>query len=273
MEITTILGIALVFIFTVVSIFWGGGEISSYIDMPSVFIVVGGVLAATVATYPIGVLKDLIKVISNAFKTKNMNLNEDIEMIIKLANIVRREGVLALEDTANTTEDPFLKKGLNLVVDGANPELVKSILETDLSFLQERHSMNQSVLLQMSAYSPAFGMIGTLVGLINLLKNMSDTASLGPAMSVALVTTFYGTLLANGVFTPLAKKLKKMSDDEVLRGQMILEGILSINDGENPRIIKDKLTAFLSRSQLEAGGKKGAGQGEAAFSERAEREE
>jgi len=226
------------------------GDLSLFWDKASVFIVVGGVIASTIISYPMGVLKNLIKTIGIAFKQNKVDLNKDLELIINLANIARREGILQLEETVSTMDDPFIKKGVMLIIDGADPELVQKVMETEIDFISERHSQGQAVLLQMSSYSPAFGMIGTLIGLINMLADLNDMASLGGNMAVALVTTFYGSVLANMVFTPLAKKLGAMSSDEILRKQMALEGMLSIQDGENPRIIREKLNAFLSQSQL-----------------------
>lgn len=222
-----------------------------YVDPASIFVVFGGVICSTVASYPVSTLKDTIKAISIAFKKADVDLTKDIEMVIEVANVARREGILALEETVSNMDDPFLQKGIMLIVDGSDPELVRGIMETELSFINERHSSSQAVLLQMSSFSPAFGMIGTLIGLINMLGSLSDMASLGPNMAVALVTTFYGVILANLIFIPLAKKLKVMGDDEYLRKELVLEGILSIQDGENPRIIREKLNAFLSNSQLE----------------------
>lgn len=197
------------------------------------------------------VLKNLVKVIGEAFKAKNFDLSKDLDTIINIANIARREGILALEEAVADMDDPFLKKGIMLIVDGSDPELVRSIMETELDFISDRHSQGQAVLLQMSSYSPAFGMIGTLIGLINMLAQLSDMDSLAGNMAIALVTTFYGSAMANMIFTPLAKKLGIMSSEEYLRKELILEGILSIQDGENPRVIREKLNAFLSHSQLQ----------------------
>lgn len=243
------------------------GDLGGFIDGGSIFIVFGGLLGATIASYPLHVLKNLIKVIGTAFKAKKVDLSQDVDNIINIANIARREGILALEENVNQMDDPFLKKGVMLIVDGSDPELVRSIMETELDFIRERHSQGQAVLLTMSAYSPAFGMIGTLIGLINMLAKLDDPSTLGSGMAIALVTTFYGSFLANVVFTPLAKKLGVMSDEEYLRKELVLEGILSIQDGENPRIIREKLNAFLSRSQLRDYESKTGGNSEAASKE------
>lgn len=251
MEIMTIGGFVLGVVCLVVSILLSG-SIMDYWDPASVFVVVGGVAASTMICYPLSTLKGLVKVIGLAFKAQSADFAQDIDMIIDIANVARREGILALEETIENSEDVFLKKGIMLIIDGSDPELVRSIMETELAFISERHSSWQAVLLTMSSMSPAYGMIGTLIGLINMLQNLSDMDSLGPNMGTALITTFYGCILANLIFTPLAKKLAVFSNEEYLRKEMILEGILSIQDGENPRIIREKLNAFLSRSQLEA---------------------
>lgn len=253
MEITTIIGMVSGMACIIITIVLSG-SLGDYWDPASVFIVFGGVIGATVASYPMSTLKSLVKVIANAFRAKKVNLVEDVDMIINIANVARREGILALEETVSGYDDAFLKKGIMLIIDGSDPELVRSIMETELDFVKERHSQGQAVLLSMSSFSPAFGMAGTLVGLINMLKKLDDMASLGPNMAVALVTTFYGVILANLFFTPMAKKLKVMDDEEYLRKELVLEGILSIQDGENPRIIREKLNAFLSNSQISAAG-------------------
>ena len=249
MEKTTIIGISAGFACILISILLGG-DLVSFWNLPSVFIVFGGVIASTIVSYPGKMLKSLKTVYSMAFKEKHIDLNEDIELIIKIANVARREGLLALENAVGEVENPFLQKGIMLIVDGADGELVKNILETEISFIQERHTQGQNIITSMASYSPAYGMIGTLVGLINMLKNLSDSSTLGPSMSVALITTLYGVVLANLVFTPIAKKLKIMSDSEALQKELYMEGLLSIQDGENPRIIKDKLTAFISRQDI-----------------------
>jgi len=260
LEITTIVGIIGAFACIIISILIPGAALMDYADAASVFVVLGGVIFCTIACYPLSTLKGLMKVISLAFKSKKDDVLNDIDMIIDIANVARRSGILALEEKVEGMDDPFLKKGIMLVVDGSDPELVRSILETELDFMSTRHSSGQAILLQMSSFSPAFGMIGTLIGLINMLGNLSDMESLGPNMAVALVTTFYGVILANAVFTPLAKKLKAQGDTEYLRKLVILEGILSIQDGENPRVIREKLLAFLSTAlQKEANERENSG--------------
>jgi chemotaxis protein MotA len=234
LEKTTVIGISAGFACILISILLGG-ELGTYFNIPSLFVVLGGTIASTIVAYP---------------GKMHIDLNEDIDLIIKVANVARREGLLALEDAVGEVENPFLQKGIMLIVDGADGELVKNILETEISFIQERHTQGQNIINSMAAFAPAYGMIGTLIGLINMLKNLSDPATLGPSMAIALITTFYGVVLANLVFTPISKKLKVQSDNEALQKELYMEGLLSIQDGENPRIIKDKLTAFISRRDI-----------------------
>ena len=265
MDMTTLIGIAAGFICVIISLFQGGNPMN-FVSRSSVFIVFGGVLCATFASFPLERHINLVKALRSVFRKDETDINDDVEMLINLANIARREGILALEDSANESAEPFLKKGIMLIVDGSDPDLIKGIMETELAFIKERHAENRAILDAMAAYAPAFGMIGTLIGLINMLQSLTDMASLGPNMSVALITTFYGSMLANLVFVPLSKKLKAVGNREYLRKEMILEGLLSIQNGENPRVIKEKLNAFLSRAQLNknrsAAGKKGEGEPE-----------
>ena len=249
MEISTIIGIVAGFFFICISILFNG-ELGSFLNWPSVLIVFGGTFAATVVAYPSTILRSLVDVYKNAFKKKDIDLHKDINLIISIANIARKEGLLALENSIEEMEDPFLKKGIMLIVDGADTELVKSVLNTEVYFIQERHTQGQAVINSMATYAPAFGMAGTLIGLINMLKDLSDYDALGPGMATALVTTFYGVLLANLVFSPIAKKLKVQSDKEILQKELFIEGLLSVQEGENSRIIKDKLTSFVSQREI-----------------------
>jgi chemotaxis protein MotA len=169
-----------------------------------------------------------------------------IDTIVQLANTARKEGVLALEESATNMGDQFLKKGIMLIVDGTDPELVKGIMETELSYTDERHSGISSFYENMASYGPSWGMIGTMIGLIIMLGALDDVDTLGPSMSIALITTFYGCILANFMFNPIASKLKDISKEEILFRTVMVEGMLSIQAGENPRIIEEKLKSFLA---------------------------
>ncbi len=251
MELTTIIGI-LTGVVCIGASMLMQGSLGAFFDLGSIFIVVGGTIASTIVSYRGKSLKLLKTVYTRAFKKIDIDLKQDIEMIINIANVARREGLLALEDTMSDIDNPFLKKGIMLIVDGTDTELIKNILETEVYFIQSRHAQGQAMINSMAAYAPAYGMIGTLIGLIVMLKNLSDSDALGPGMATALITTFYGVILANLVFTPIAKKLKSQSDMEMLQKELYIEGLLSIQEGENPRIIRDKLNSFVARHEIEA---------------------
>jgi chemotaxis protein MotA len=181
---------------------------------------------------------------------------ELIERIVGFAETARREGILALEQAIEDGDDIFLSSGVRLAVDGTEPDLIMDILETELQFVEERHKQGQEIIANMGNAAPAFGMIGTLIGLVIMLKNMDDPAAIGPGMAIALLTTMYGAIMANILFGPVSAKLKIYSQKEVLAKRMIIEGIMSIQSGDNPRIVEHKLSVFLSpkvRPQSEEG--------------------
>lgn len=230
---------------------WGiykSGDISAYLDIRSIIITLGGTIASTITSFPIRDIGNVLKVAKNAFVHTETSLDQVIIDIITLANIARKEGLLSLEEYADNLDDEFLSKGIMLIVDGTEPDLVRNIMETELLYLEERHANGQRLFETAASYAPAFGMIGTLIGLINMLRTIDDPSTIGPNMSVALVTTFYGVVLANVVFLPLARKLKARNNEEILAKELIVEGLLSIQAGENPRIIEEKLKTFIPPS-------------------------
>lgn len=265
MDIASIVGFVGGIGFIVASIIMNGGvsALPPYVNWPSVMITFGGAISAVLIATPLDKFITGMKSIKFVFKTEDLNTSSVIAKIIDLANIARKEGLLALEEAAQSMDDKFLQKGILLIVDGTDPELVRSILETELAFIEGRHSESQNVWAVFSAQGPAWGMIGTLLGLIELLKHMEDTASLGANMSIALITTLYGSLLSNLVCTPVMFKLKSRSADEVLLKEVMIEGMLSIQAGENPRIIEEKLKAFLSPTLRGGMTNEDAGAGEA----------
>ena len=202
-----------------------GGSIILFLDLPSALIVGGGTMGATLLNYPIVEVVGVIKVVQKAFLH-----------------------ILSLEQKAMSIEDEFLKKVIGLAVDGTEPEYIKEIMQTEIEYITERHRTGAGIFDTMGSYAPAFGMIGTLIGLINMLAHMDDPSSIGPSMSIALVTTLYGAFLANLIFLPIAGKLKERSSSEVLLKELCVEGIMSIQSGDNPRIVEGKLKAFLSPS-------------------------
>ncbi len=245
MDIATIIGAVTAFALVLMAIFLGSGLVI-FIDIPSLAIVVGGVIGITLINYP---LSDLIKVMSVGLKTLFPSRTDPvgyIEDLVKFSGMARKEGILALEDAAAGVKNSYLKNGLKLAIDGLENQEIKAILGTEIQKLEERHKLGAEIFTSMGNYGPAMGMIGTLIGLVQMLQSMSDPSSIGPAMAVALLTTFYGSVMANMLFIPLAGKLKNSSTKETLVKELIMEGILSISNGDNPRVVEQKLHSFIA---------------------------
>ena len=243
MDLATILGMVVSFGMIMAALFAGGSP-TLFVDLPSVFIVVGGTLGATLTHYPLGTVIRIGAVIRKTMVSKLPASNLIIDQFMDYANRARREGILALEPIIKTIDDPYLRKGLQLTVDGLEPEAIQNIMETEINTTEGRHEVGVELLSALAGYSPALGMIGTVIGLVQMLRNMEDPSSIGPAMAVALITTFYGVILANLLFLPLKGKLKHRSKEEILIMEMQMEGVLGISRGENPRIIMEKLSSF-----------------------------
>ena len=246
MDISTVIGLVGGIVCIIISMFCTGGTPKDFWDVSSVFIVFGGTIGALMISYPLPKLVEGLKTIKYAFRKQEIDPTEVIKKINDLALSARKEGLLALEEIAQNMDDPFLQKGVLLIVDGTDAELLRSILETEIAFVENRHKDNQKVWETMAEPGPAWGMIGTLIGLIVMLGALNDPSTLGPKMAVALITTFYGSLIANFIATPISNKLKLNSSDEILHKQVMVEGLLSIQAGENPRVIEEKLKAFLA---------------------------
>lgn len=232
----------------------------SFLHAPSALITFGGAIGAVLAMYPIQEFVSALKSFLLIFKMPKSNEVETIKSIIDLSNLARREGLLALEESANALDDEFMKKGVMLIVDGTDPELVRSILEAELINIDTRHQNNIGFWKNLGAMGPAWGMIGTLIGLILMLKDLSDPDSIGPNMAVALITTLYGSILANWLCSPVANKLSRQNDIEIKLKEVVIEGILSIQAGENPRVIEEKLKSFMSPDDRKEFGDEGGGQ-------------
>jgi len=245
MDLTTIIGLIAGASIIVLGI-QQGGSVVTFFNLPSVLIVVGGTAAAVIVNYPINDLVGVISVVRKTIFSKTLPVTETIATLVSFAERARREGILALERHMEEIDDEFLAKGIQLAVDGTEPELMRNILTTELDYLEKRHANGQSIFATAGALAPAFGMIGTLIGLVLMLQTMQDPSTIGPKMAVALITTFYGAVLANLVFIPLTGKLKRRSDEEILIKEMMIEGILSIQSGDNPRIVEQKLISFIS---------------------------
>lgn len=246
MDIASIIGIVLGLFMLVFGILSNGASIMDYVDVASAIITFGGAFASTLTSHTMQDFISGIKGITLAFKVPVINTSEMIKNIIDLSNVARKEGLLSLEEAAADLDEPFLKKGILLVVDGTDPDLVRAILETELISVEARHKKVINFWDTLANLGPAWGMIGTLVGLVNMLNNMNDPSVIGPAMAVALITTLYGSLLANWLATPVANKLRVNNEAEIQQKEVMIEGLLSIQAGENPRVIEEKLKSFLA---------------------------
>ncbi len=251
MDLASVIGISLAVILVIGGILTGG-EASAFINLPSLLITVGGTLGSVIMANPMDRIKNLGKVTKIAFFSQTPDMVSLVQTIVSFAEKARREGLLALEADAGDLDDEFLAKSIQLVVDGTDPELVKAILDTEISVLEERHAANKGMFDTMAELFPAFGMLGTLIGLIAMLRNLDDPGSLGPGMAVALITTFYGSFMANIVAIPISAKLAARSSEETVVRELMVEGVLAIQAGENPRIVEEKLKVFLPPEQRKA---------------------
>lgn len=244
MDIATLIGLLLGVACIVMAILLGG-SFMAYVDGPSMLIVLGGATAATMTAFPLGRFLKLPKVCARALLTKPVDPAKLIAQIVELAEVARRDGILALENMTDQMEEPFLVSGLRMAVDGTDPEVIQAVMETELENLMERHDAGRGMLEALGKYAPAFGMIGTLIGLVAMLANMDDPAKIGAGMAAALITTLYGALVANIMFLPMADKLAARSAEEVLSKTIIIQGVMAIQSGDNPRNVEAKLMTFL----------------------------
>ena len=252
-DLSTRLGFILGTIVIFIGMVWGQSSIKAglltFWDVASVFITVFGSFFSTLIAVPFSTMKQLPSAIKNAFVIKQMPANDTIKLFVEISQKARREGLLSLEDDLEGIKDEFLKNGLQMVVDGIEPETIRDILELEIDEMETRHNGPITLLRLWSGFAPAYGMIGTLIGLIQMLKNLQDQSSLGPSMAVALITSFYGSVMANFLFSPLATKLEMKSNEEAESKSMMIEGILSVQSGVNPRIVEDKLKAYLPTAE------------------------
>lgn len=263
MDIASIIGfvacLALI-IFGIVTGEDGFAAMKNFIHAQSAIITFGGAFCCILASNSMSDFFGGLKSIKMVFKTPTLDTPKIINKIIELSNVARKEGLLSLEEAAADLDDPFLKKGILLIVDGTDPELVRAIMETELSSIEGRHKAKIGFWQDLAAMGPAWGMIGTLIGLINMLQNLSDPSAIGPNMSTALITTLYGSMLANWICTPVATKLKSNNDAEAMTKEIMIEGLLSIQAGENPRVIEEKLKSFLAPKERAGSGTEEGGE-------------
>ncbi len=237
------------FVIAIVLVFYGmisGGSLKLFYDVPSLAITVGGSFGALLMSYPLNEIKRFVKVAAQAFKEDGTSKIDNIALFVNLSKKARRDGLLSLEEDIQEIDNEFVKKGLNMIVDGIEPESIREIMTLEIKELEKRHEDAASMFTTWGAYAPAMGMIGTLIGLIQMLANLSDADNLASGMGKALITTFYGSMLANLVVLPIAGKLNYKTAREVNEMEMMIEGVLSIQSGINPRVIEDKMIVYLS---------------------------
>lgn len=262
MDIATIIGVVSGLAFVIGTILMGSG-LGLFINIPSILIVGGGTIAATLIAYPLADFLTVIGVTIKVFMFKIENKEDIIKQLVEISNKARKGGLLSIEGDIKSIKEPFLGKALQMTVDGVGTDVIAAIMQKQISLIQRQHKIGYSIYGSMGAYAPAFGMVGTLIGLVQMLASLDDPSTIGPKMAVAMITTFYGAVAANLFFIPMSDKLKMRSEEEITNMSLMFEGVMSIREGEHPRLMEDKLNVYLS-----VGGakdkSKGKGKGDAA---------
>lgn len=254
MDFATIIGIISGLGLVVWAILSNSG-LEIFINIPSLAVVFGGTIAATFIAYPINEVLRVLAILKKAFFSKYDKPGGQIKEMVEISTTARRHGILALDKELSKVKDKFLKKGLQLVVDGIQGVMIHNVLQLEMDNIWKRHQLGHQLFKDMATFAPAFGMIGTLIGLVQMLADLSNPGSIGPKMAVALITTFYGSVFANLLFLPISIKLKRRSQQEAMRMQLIIEAIKSIRLGDNPRFMEEKLTKFLSQAERQKNSK------------------
>ena len=255
MDIATIIGFVGGAALIVMSVLTSGGSIMGIIDIPSVFMTIGGSYMAISIMAPVSKAVGVFKIVGKSFKIPDFGEKTLISKLMDLSNKARREGILALEDGLDDLDDAFMRNGLRLVVDGTDGAVIRTIMENEMSQCEARHMEWVNIINQWAGFAPGFGMMGTVLGLIGMLNNLEDKSSLGPNMAVALITTLYGSMMANWILTPMGQNLIAQNSMEMRSKEMVIEGVLAIQAGENPRIMGQKLLTYLdpvTRKAIEA---------------------
>ena len=250
MDIGTIFGLLGTW-FLIMWAMMSGGGLGIFIDIPSMVMVGGGTITVVILCFPMQYVKSFAKTLKKGFFNKAVSANKLIEDLVSYAEVARRDGILSLENVTKDLDDTFLVNGIQMAVDGTDPELIEQIMNTELDNLVDRHDTGKAILDSMGKYAPAFGMIGTLVGLVIMLQNMDDPSKIGPGMAVALLTTMYGAVIANAFAMPLSDRLARRSAEEVMLKTITMKGVMAIQSGDNPRIVEQKLRTFLPPSARE----------------------
>ncbi len=255
MDIASIIGVVLGIALVLGSILLGSG-LGIFINLPSMLIVVGGTFAATLIAYPLKEALTVVGVTTKVFMFKIEDAEKLIEQLVAISEKARKNGLLSIEGDIADTKDPFFAKALQMTVDGVKTVDMMAIMQKQINLTQKEHKTGYSMFGAMGAYAPAFGMVGTLIGLVQMLANLDDPSTIGPKMAVAMITTFYGALLANLFFIPMSDKLKLRSEEELTNMSLLYEGVISIREGEHPRLMQDKLNVYLANRQKNKKGKK-----------------
>ncbi len=252
MDIATIIGMLLA-ISLVLWAMLSKGTVEMFMDPAGVAIVAGGTIGVALMSFPLKQVLAITKVIKHAFFTKPRDAGALIKDLVKYAEVARRDGILSLENMVRDNDNKFLVSGIQMAVDGTDPELIEQIMSCEVESVGERHGNGKALLDNMGKYAPAFGMIGTLVGLVLMLANMDDPAAIGPGMAVALLTTLYGSMASNMLFLPLGEKLALRSEEEIMLMSIAMRGVMSIQSGDNPRIVEQKLKIFVPPAMRDSG--------------------
>ncbi len=252
MDIASVIGVIVALALIAGSIIIGGGSFGAFFDAPSVMVVFGGAIAAALICFPLPNFLSIFSVVMKVFFWRVESINDVIKTIVGLAEVARRDGLLALESKLSEVDNPFIALGVQMAVDGTRPEVMEDILRTELDAVATRHRDGKALFDCMGRFAPAFGMIGTLMGLVIMLGDMSDPSKIGAGMAVALLTTMYGAIASNVVFLPFAEKLGFTNRQELLMMEIVIRGIMAVQSGENPRVIEQKLNTFVPPKQRTA---------------------
>jgi chemotaxis protein MotA len=233
-------------IFTAIYLAGGYDGLMGFVSLSSFFIVVGGLIASLFVSFGFREIRNMLSVVYATYRRREVNLQELINLFADIARSSREDGVVSIEKYLSTLTDPFMKKGIAMIVDGYSSQMIRQVMAMDITALQMRHARGQRVLAKAGELSPAWGMVGTIIGLVLMLRQIDNPDAIGPAVAVALITTFYGLLLANLVFNPIVTKLGYASEEEVLLKEVIIEALVSINEEEGPGVLRNKLQMFLA---------------------------
>jgi len=245
MDIATIAGLGIAWAGLMIGALLAGTNLLMFLNIEAFFIVIVGTIGVTIICFPMAAILNSFAVLKNAFFAKEIDFVATIQTMVNFATKARREGLLGLEEDVEQLDDKFLQKGLQLIVDGTDIELVRSIMDTDLTFLEVRHKLGEGIFMTMGGYAPTLGIVGTVMGLVHVLAKLDDPSKIGPAVAVAFIATLYGIATANLIYLPIGMKLRARSAEEILLRNVMIEGVVAISQGDNPRIVEEKLKAFL----------------------------